>query len=675
MPKTKETASKQSERATGTPNSSNSSSPIAPTASTASTAPTAPTNPTGENPEQKYAAMIEQRAQEVFDIMESRTTPAELNRIKEAFNLARYAHRNQKRKTGEPYILHPIAVATIAAKELMLDANPVMAAFLHDVVEDTNYSIEDIRDLFGPDVAFLVKVVTKSKKTKYQSTKQVDNFRQMLVSFQYDIRAMLIKLADRLHNMRTLSSMRPDKQMKIAGETDYFYAPLANRLGLYHVKTELENLSFRFRCPHEYEELATLIHNDEEMQRDRLTRFCEQLKSVLQAEGIETRVRVEYRAPYSVWRKMAKFGDDFNHLKYRHFTDVIFSLPGATPAHEKEMVLKIYSILTSHFREKPGGITNYIDSPKENGYQSFHVKLLADFGRWQEVHISSERMIRDSQLGCVADRTEDNIQRWIEKFRTVVRDVVSQENTGTEFIDKIVTSFYNDDIMTFSSHGEPVVMPQKATVLDFAYEISPEVGRHAKYARVNNFLASIKSRLHRGDVVEVFTDPEVEPSADWMDSCVTYKAKQAISDYLESLPKKEFLRCPICNPIPGEEVVGFRDVNDESLITVHKRDCPTAIRLASQWGDNIVSVNYEPDATLYPETIVVTAVDRYHLFIDLVECITDHLQLSMDSFNTETTDSIVTCTISLRVHSFTELQSIMHRISAIDGVDTVKRRG
>ncbi len=625
------------------------------------------------NPEGDYAALIEVRAGKVFGIMASRTTPAQLNRIKEAFKLARYAHRNQKRKTGEPYILHPIAVATIAAKELMLDANPVMAAFLHDVVEDTNYTIEDIRDMFGPDVAFLVKVVTKRKKDKYQSTKQVDNFRQMLVSFQYDIRAMLIKLADRLHNMRTLSSMRPDKQMKIAGETDYFYAPLANRLGLYHVKTELENLSFCFRCPHEYEELSTLIKNDEEMQRERLTRFREQLKTTLQAEGIETEVRVEYRAPYSIWRKMAKFGDDFNHLKYRHFTDVIFSLPESTTAREKEMVLKIYSILTSHFKEKPGGITNYIDSPKENGYQSFHVKLLADFGRWQEVHISSERMIRDSQLGCVADRTEDNIQRWIEKFRTVVRDVVSQKNTGTEFIDKIVTSFYNDDIMTFTAHGEPVVMPQKSTVLDFAYEISPEIGEHAKYARVNNFLASVKSRLHRGDVVEVFTDPEVEPSQDWLESCITYKAKKAITDYLENLPKKEFTRCPICMPIPGEEVVGFRDIKDNSLITVHKRDCPSAIRLASQWGDNIVSVDYEADSTLYPETIVVTTVDRYHLFIDLVECITDRLKLSLDSFNTETTDSIVTCTISLRVHSFTELQSIMHRISAIEGVDTVKR--
>lgn len=254
----------------------------------------------------------------------------------------------------------------------------------------------------------------------------------------------------------------------------------------------------------------------------------------------------------------------------------------------------------------------------------------------------------------------------------MLREVVRQPDQGTEFIDKIVTTFYNDDIMTFTPKGTPVVMPQKATVLDFAYEISPELGQHARYARINNFLASVKARLHRGDVVEVFTDPDTEPREDWLESCVTYKARKCIKDYLDSRPRRNFQRCPCCNPIPGEEVVGFIDTDSKS-VTVHKRDCPKAIRLASQLGDNIVSVDYAPDDTLYPETIVVTAVDRFHLFIDLVDCITNQLGLSMDSFNTDTHDSIVTCTISLGVHSFNELQSIMHHIAAIPGVDTVKR--
>lgn len=618
-----------------------------------------------------YNKIIEERAEHVFDLMADRCDAADMERLRSAFELAREAHAPQKRKGGEPYILHPIAVATIAADDMHLDVNPVIAAFLHDVVEDTPHTIDEIRERFGDDVAFLVGVVTKKKKEHYDASLQVDNFRQMLASMEYDVRPLLVKLADRLHNMRTLAAMRADKQMKIAGETDYFYAPLANRLGLYHIKTELENLSFRYRCPHEYDEIKRLTDQDEAAQAERLSRFRDQIHDTLAKAGIETEVSVEYREPYSIWRKMHKYGDDFNHLKYRHFTEIVYDTPEGMS--EKAMALKIYSVLTDNFKEKPGGISNYIDTPKENGYQSFHVKLLADFGRWQEVHISSRRMIRDSQLGCVADRTEDNIQRWISKFRDVVRDVVRQNDSGTEFIDKIVTTFYNDDIMTFTTHGEPVVMPQKSTVLDFAYEISPETGQHARYARINNFLASVKARLHRGDVVEVFTDPEVEPREDWLESCVTYKAKKAISDYLAARPKRDFVRCPICNPIPDEEVVGFRDPCDETLVTVHKRDCPSAIRLASQWGDNIVSVDYQPDATLYPQTIVVTAVDRYHLFIDLVECITERLGLSIDSFNTETVDCIVTCTISLGVHSFTELQAIMHRIAAIEGVDTVKR--
>ena len=617
-----------------------------------------------------YDKIISERAGRVFQIMETRVSASDMDKIREAFNFARVAHASQKRKTGEPYILHPIAVADIAAEELCLDVSSVIAAFLHDVVGDTEYTIEDIRSRFGDDVAFLVSVVTKKKKDRYVDSLQVDNFRQMLDSVQYDIRALLVKLADRLHNMRTLSSMRPDKQMKIAGETDYFYAPLANRLGFYNVKTELENLSFRFRCPHEYEELKTLIARDEEAQRDRLNVFCREIEDTLAAAGLKARVYVEYRHPYSVWRKMHKYGDDFNHLKYRHFTDVVFE--ASEEMSEKEMALCYYSVLTDHFREKPGGITNYIDSPKENGYQSFHVKLLAHFGRWQEVHISSERMIRDSQLGCVADRSEDNIRRWIEKFRKILRDIARNGKDGQNFIEKVVTSFYNDDIMTFTRAGQAVVLPQKATILDFAYEIGREVGENAKYGRLNGFLASVKAPLRRGDVVEVFTDPNVHPSHDWLDSCVTYKAKQAIADYLAGQPQPAYHRCPECNPIPGEEVIGFRE--EDGSVTVHKRDCPSVIKLASQYGDRIESVAFSSDSTLYPVQITVKAIDRYHLFIDLADCISNQLNLSIDSIQTDTVDNIVTINAAFGVHDYNELQSIMTHVASIHGVDEVKRK-
>ena len=616
-----------------------------------------------------YDKIIEERAQHVIDVMTPRTADADLIRLRDAFELAREAHAPQVRKTGEPYILHPIAVASIAAEELHLDVNSVIAAFLHDVVEDTPHPLEEIQSRFGDDVAFLVNVLTKKEKKNYDMSKQVDNFKQMLNAMQRDIRPIMIKLADRLHNMRTLSSMRPDKQMKIAGETDYFYAPLANRLGLYHVKTELENLSFRFRCPHEFEEISTLIAKDKRQQEERLERFRVQLEATLAEAGISVKVAVEYREPYSVWRKMRKFGDDFNHLKYRHFTDIVFTTPEGED--EKDLALRIYSVLTDRFKEKPGGISNYIDSPKENGYQSFHVKLLADFGRWQEVHISSQRMARNSRLGYRADRSQDYIGRWVDKFRGVLREI-GEHTEGIDFMEKVTSSFYNDDIMVFTPHGKGVVLPQKSSVLDFAYEISPTLGDHAKYARINGFLSSIKAPLRRGDVVEIFTSPTSHPVPDWLEAVVSYKAKNAIESYISSLTPPKFRRCDCCRPIPGEEVMGFR--GKDGVLTLHKRDCPIAIRLASQFGDDIVSVEFEPDETLYPVTVTVKAVDRYHLFLDIVDCISNKLNLNIDSYNSTCEDSIVTSQLSFGVHSYSELQKIISHIYGIKDVDEVKRK-
>lgn len=614
-----------------------------------------------------YTPIISERANHVFDVMAPRTSDADIIRLRDAFELAREAHAPQVRKTGEPYILHPIAVATIAAEELNLDVNSVIAAFLHDVVEDTPHPLEEIRSRFGDDVAYLVDVLTKKEKKSYDLSKQVDNFRQILDSMQNDIRPIMVKLADRLHNMRTLSSMRSDKQMKIAGETDYFYAPLANRLGLYHVKTELENLSLRFRCPHEFEEISTLIENDRKLQHDRLENFRRQLEATLAAAGIETEVRIEYRKPYSIWRKMKKYGDDFNHLKYRHFTDIVFRTPEGSD--DKEMALRIYSVLTDRFREKPGGISNYIDSPKENGYQSFHVKLLADFGRWQEVHISSERMTRNSKLGYMAGNSRTIIGRWLDKFRSALREIDSHDN-GIDFMERVTASFYNDDIMVFTPKGKAVVMPQKSSVLDFAYEISTETGYHAKYARVNGFLTTIHATLRRGDVVQIFTDPTVRPNRKSLDKVVTYKARNAIREYLDALPVPVYERCPHCNPIPGEDLIGYKD--GSGPVVLHKRDCRNVIRLASQFGDNIVSIDYRPDETLFPVTVQIRAVDRYHLFLDIVDCISNTLNLNIDSYNSTTVDSIVTIRIVFGIHSYQELQKIMNHLSGIPDIDEVR---
>lgn len=619
-----------------------------------------------------YDNIIRLRANHVFEVMEKRVSAEDMERIRAAFELAREAHAPQIRKSGEPYILHPVAVANIAAEELRLGANPVIACFLHDVVEDTPYTIEDIRQRFGEDVAFLVRVVTKNPTHDYELSKQLDNYRQLLNSMQYDIRAILVKLADRLHNMRTLASMKPEKQMKIAGETDYFYAPLANRLGLYNIKTELENLSFRFRCPDEYEEISALIGRHVEANKENLETFRLQIQQTLSDAGIKARVYVDYRRPFSLWRKMKKYRDDFNHLKYRHFVEVVFD-EKQTSLSEKEMAMKVYCILTDRFKEKHCSMSNYIDSPKENGYQSIHVKLLPDFGRWQEVHISSEAMIRQSQLGCVAERNEANIQMWIEKFRTVLHDTLSGPNRDARYMEDIITAFYNDDIQVFTPKGKKIILPQNATVIDFAYEVHTELGDHAKYARINSRLEPVNYTLRRGDVVEIFTDPASHPEHDWENFAHTFKARKAIRHYFETVPKLTYCRCSECSPIPGEEVFGIRNHFDPEIVTVHKRDCRHAISMASSYGDDVVSVDFKSDDTLYPVTLRVRAVDRSHLFVDLVDCITNTFHLSMESFNTKTDRNIVICKISFGVHSYNELKTIINHISTIDGVDEVRR--
>ncbi len=619
--------------------------------------------------EQEYDQSIDQSAEEIFRAMAARVTGEDLERIKEAYRVAREAHKNQKRKSGEPYIIHPIAVARIAGLELQLGANPVIAAFLHDVVEDTHYTVDEVEQKFGADVAFLVRVVTKQKKDHYEMSKQLDNFKQILDSVRYDIRAILVKLADRLHNMRTLDSMRPDKQMKIAGETDYFYAPLANRLGLYKIKTELENLSFRYRCPHEYADMESMLLRDQTDNRETMESFVSHIREVLDANDICARIEVEYRMPYSIWRKMQKNNRDFWHTEHRHFVSIIF--PDRQKLTEKNTCLLIYSLLTDRFREKPGGIANYVDTPKGNGYRCFHVKLLSDHGQWEEVHISSEQMVKDSRMGCMATRSEESINIWLEKFRTVLKDL-AQHSLTDSFIENVATSFYNDDIMVFTPKGRAIILPKKATALDFAFEVHSKIGSHAKYARINGKLSSIKTELRRGDCVEIGTDDAIAPQPDWQDHVLTYKAKRFLRTYLSTLPKPTYCRCKECHPIPGDEVIGFKEQNES--VTVHKRNCPIVIRLATQFGDSIVSVDFkeEPD-TLYPAQVHIKAIDRYHLLTDLTDCITNKLGLSIDSLHTVTEDNIVDCSIRFFIHSFDELRFIESHLDKIEGVEEVQK--
>ncbi len=627
-----------------------------------------------------YQARIDEQINSLFANMQGRIPDEDMVRVREAYAFAAEAHKEQRRKTGEPYIIHPIAVATIVAKELELGANPVIAAFLHDVVEDTDTTIDEIREKFGNDVAFLVNVVTKQKKASSEKSKQVDNYRQILASVQYDVRAILIKLADRLHNMRTLDSMRADKQMKIAGETDYFYAPLANRLGLYHIKSELENLSFRYRCPREYSQIEALMAKEKEDNKINVEPFVEKIKEALSPLNQNVYAEIRYRTPYSIWRKMQSLGCDFGHVDGKYYIRIVYgSLSNedsqGTPLFDKDCEKKnaiwIYSDLTSVFKERPGSVVNYIDNPKENGYQSFHVKLLSDRGTWEEIHISSEQMVRNSRLGCAAERTEDNVSQWLKKFKGVLLEVAFHSK-DMDYMDGVTASFYNDDIMAFTPHGQGIILPKGATALDFAYEIHSDIGKHAVYARINGKLMSVKTVLHRGDCVEIGTDENSLPDPEWINHVLTFKAKRQLFNYISTLSTLEYQRCPHCHPLPQDEVIGFKSA--DGTITLHKRNCPSAIRMASHQGDSIVAVDFkENDKFQYPVRVQIRSVDRYHLLIDVIDCITERLHLFINKLVTETVDRIVITTIDFTVRSAGELDAAIKSIYTIKGVDEVYR--
>lgn len=612
---------------------------------------------------------IDREVEDLLATLSRRLDSEDVKRIHSAYLFAKEAHKEQRRKSGEPYIMHPLAVARIVAEELGLGSNPIIAAFLHDVAEDTEYTIEDIKERFGEDVAFLVNVITKRKKKHYEASKQIDNYKQMLDSLQYDIRALLIKLADRLHNMRTLSSMRPDKQMKIAGETDYFYAPLAHRLGLYHIKRELENLSFRYRCPRDYAIMSEYIDKELKEKEEQLANFMGKIEKILEDHDIMlARTEIVCRGPYSIWKKMHAAGCDYNHVNGKYYIRIIY--PYGHDYSEKDMSLRIYSMLTDRFKEKPGSVANFIDSPKENGYQSFHVQLLTDSGAWEEIHISSERMVRKSQFGCLSERNEGNIANWIEKFKELLKDIANHRKE-VEYMDGITSSFYNDDIMVFTPQGKSVILPKDATALDFAFEIHSKLGEHAQYARINGRLCSVYTVLESGDSVEIGTNENITPTAEWLNHVRTYKAKSHLHGIINKQKKIPFIRCMNCHPLPGDEVIGFK--SEDGTITVHRRDCKSAIRLASQRGDDIVAVNFEEDMNfVYPVRIVVTAIDRYHLLSDLIDCITNRLRLSLTRILTECVDEIVTCSMDFKVHSSKELMQVITHISDIESVEEVK---
>lgn len=642
----------------------------------------------------EYVARLNQTTEALFERLSARFDEEEITLLRKAYALARTAHEGQFRKGGDPYIMHPVAVATIIAEDFMMDANSVAAGFLHDVVEDTDTTIDDIRREFGDDVAFLVQVVTKPKSHapgQADLAKQENNFRQLLDSMRRDIRAVLIKLADRLHNMRSLGSMQPVKQMKIAGETDFFYAPFANRLGLNNLRRELENLSFRFRCPERYERLRRALDADRAEQSERLERLTARIRRLLSEEGIEVRTEVRYRLPYSIDRSMRDTGRDVEHVEHRYVVRVIYDRARLTPLLEsvpdKTICLRIYGILTAEFREKAGSLVNYVDHPKENGYRSMHVRLLGETGTWEEIHISSEEMVRRTKLGIMLERIgnrradgdvrdanrllERGDREWIDKFCVMLERIAEGEG-DIHFMEGVADALYAEDITVYDAAGTPTRLPQHATALDCAFERG--VGEKAHYARIDGRLASLVTPLEHGNCVEIFTAEQTRPCAEWIDAVKTFKAKNFLKAYFRREASAGPCRCPECRPLPGQEVIGFTDETCENTVTVHRRDCPRAISLSAQHGDAIVEVDFpdHPDVT-YPVATRIRAVDRPRLLHDIIASLTDGLGLEMNELHVATRDHIVELTVHYAVHSVGELRSAVRFLGAIEGVDEVRK--
>ena len=616
-----------------------------------------------------YDKMVADARDELFAcVMRQGFSSEEIASVHRAYALAEEAHRPQRRKSGEPYILHPIAVAMIVANEIGLGAEPICAALLHDVVEDTDYTLKEIREMFGEDVATLVNVVTKKKKNHYETSLQVDNYKQMLQSIHYDIRALLLKLADRLHNMRTLKSMLPHKQLKIASETDYFYAPLANRLGLYQVKTELENLSFRYRQPNEYEETRGYIARYVANHEAAAEAWMKPIRELLALRGINATVVCEPRSAYSIWAKMQEDSIPLREVEHIRIVHINYDNWRELGMTEKEMALFIYSLITNLYSEKPSSMNSYLDVPKDNNYRSLHCKLMGNEGRWMEVHIASTEMRKISNRGCLVGR-EHNVERWLDNFRRVLKELAEQGKSGG-FMEDVRSTFYEDDIYVFTPKGKMVVLPKGATAIDFAFEIHNKVGEQMKFAIINDKLCSVKTKLQKGDRVRIGTDDTPSIDASWLDHVITYKARVGIRRYLHKHSESvgDLVLCPDCKPISGDEVIGFR--LPDGRIEVHQCHCRKAIGMAAEAGDSIEKTvdMRQFEKMSFPVQFHVESVNKDQLLLTIVSLVSEKMKLSLGNLHSTIEDDIVSTDFEVFVHSHNDISQLKDALTALPHV-------
>ncbi len=490
----------------------------------------------------------------LLEVWQTRKEKQDLEMVEKAFYFAANAHCNQRRRTGEPYIYHPIAVATIAAQDIGLGRTSITCALLHDVVEDTEYTLDDISSMFGEKVAHIIDGLTKLDKVEDAESMQAENFKKIIRTLSYDIRVVLVKLADRLHNMRTLGSMPPHKQLKIASETSYIYAPLAYRLGLHAIKNELEDLSLKYRDPVIYESINKQMNEIRAERTSQLKEFLVPIEEAFSKRGIKVDAQIIERSTHSIWKRMQKkqltFDDLYGNFNIRFIVDCPLD-------QEKIECWKIYAVITDVYTPNISKLKDWISTPKINGYESIHAIFMSHDGKWVEVQIRSKRMNEIAEKGFTAywayrtdNQTESGFDEWLKR----VNELISSESDNTlDFVDTFANDLFSDEIKVFTPKGKAITLPKHSTVLDFAYNIHSEVGNHSIAAHVNNQLVQLDQKLKTGDQVEIITSEAQHPQEKWFEFLNTAFAKTKLKSGI-----KEYRR-------------GFRDQGEETFNKIMKK--------------------------------------------------------------------------------------------------------
>jgi GTP pyrophosphokinase len=463
--------------------------------------------------------------------LKGRVTPEDSRNIRKAFDVAVEAHKEMRRKSGEPYIYHPIAVARICAEEMGLGATAAICALLHDTVEDTHITLDDVEDLFGQRVRVIIDGLTKIPEVFDEDVSiQAENFRKMILTISDDLRVVMIKLADRLHNMRTLGSMRYDKRLKIASETLFLYAPLAHRLGLYSIKSEFEDLALMYKEPQIYKEIESKLEATKEVRNRFIRRFILPIKNALDLENIPYEIKARTKSIASIWNKMQKKAIPFEEVFDVFAVRIIFDTPEST---EKSVAWKIYSVVTDFYQPNPDRLRDWISIPKANGYESLHTTVMSPKGRWVEVQVRSKRMDKIAERGLAAHYNYkesksggNKFDRWIAEIRDLIQS--SEKNSALDFIDEFKMNLFSDEIYVFTPKGELRVLPQGASILDFAFDIHSRIGETCIGAKVNNRLVPLSYQLKSGDQIEIITSSKQKPKEEWLKMVKSARARQKI---------------------------------------------------------------------------------------------------------------------------------------------------